>query len=119
MEIDITRAIILGVVTLAAFSLGFMSGNAYSRRKYNLTRKEIKRLQKQNELMKKLSPKLKWGEDEKKADYLPEKLDDVASPKEEEEFKPCEEPKWVPKPEDDDTKTGEMVRDTKGHPDDA
>ena len=33
MEIDITRAILLGVVILAAFSLGVMSGSAYVKRK--------------------------------------------------------------------------------------
>lgn len=72
MEISIERAIMVAVVIVSVFSLGFMAGKAYYRRKYKMTKKEIKRLQKQNKLMKKLSPKLKWGEDKEKADYLPE-----------------------------------------------
>lgn len=33
METEIGRAIILGVMTISAFSLGFMAGKAYVKRK--------------------------------------------------------------------------------------
>lgn len=99
---EIERAIILGVVILAAFSLGFISGRVYARKKLM---RRIKILENFKQAVKALCPKIQNGETEL-ADYLPGK---VNPPK-----------PWPPPPkENDDTKTGEMVRITKGHPKDA
>jgi hypothetical protein len=52
----------------------FFLGRAYEASKMKDIRKELRKLRKQNEMIKKLSPKLKWGEnenDEKNGDYLP------------------------------------------------
>lgn len=85
MEIDITRAIILGVVTLAAFSLGFIIGKAYVKRKMR-RREEI------------AIGEIMFGKETHEKQ--------MAKVREAEK-------------EDDDTKTGEMVRVKKGHPKDA
>ena len=93
MEIDITRAIIFGVVTLAAFSLGVISGSAYVKRKMRRREKAELFSQMEKEAKKPLSK---------------EEVSDISAMMQTYKVK-----------EDDDTKTGEMVRVTKGHPDDA
>jgi len=82
METVITRAIVLGLMMFSAFSLGFMSGKTYLKRK-------MRRREDEAEL----------------ADYLPDNLEGLAPPPE----------------EDDDTKTGELETEkvTQGHPEDA
>lgn len=93
MKIDITRAIILGVVVIAAFSLGFMSGSAYVKRK--MRRRE------EEELFSRM-------EKEAKKPLSEEEVSDISAMMRIYKVK-----------EDDDTKTGEMVKVTQGHPKDA
>lgn len=96
----IERVIALGLVILSAFLLGLIADRVYCHRKNKLMREELKRLRNWKESTKGLCDKLKDGEE--KADYLPEKLEDVAPPME----------------EDDDTKTGELKLEKviQGHP---
>lgn len=84
MELDITKAIILGVVVVSAFSLGFISGKAHLKRKMRRREEEIL------------------------ADYLPEKPEEVtlaryASDKGEPQMEVCEIEEVK---EDDETRDG-------------
>ena len=81
------RIVYLAIVILASFVLGFFWG--YLKKQTKLT--------KQIEMMKRLTPKLKWGEDEEKADYLPDRIKGIKIPV-----------KTIKNIEDEDTKTGEM-----------
>lgn len=87
----LARLIYLAIVILASFALGFLWGYLKKQRK----------LMKQIEMLKRLTPKLKWGEDGEETvknetevvDYLPKKLHGIS----------------IPVKDDEDTKTGERT----------
>ena len=62
------------IVAALAFFIGFILGSAWAERKNKKLVKRVRVLEKRQETMKILCPKIKWAEDdpEKKGGYLPE-----------------------------------------------
>jgi len=65
MESEILWRLLNVLFILIVCAVFFFLGRAYEGSRMKGSGGELKRLRRQNEMMKKLSPKLKWGEDAK------------------------------------------------------